>query len=613
MTLLSTLQQIQWREPLWLLSAVVPLLLWAVRRHTRSRRNAAYADRELLPWVLRHVEGGAVRRIWSRTTAQTLVWPLLAIALAGPRLPLHIPGDEAHNGVDIMVVLDLSRSMTAADITPDRFQRARIELQELLPRLRGDRMGVMLFAGRPQLFVPLTYDRHAMGAYLNELQPNLLPVAGSDLAAALRRAGEALKHDSRAARAVLVISDGDTGSDGKAAQDAAAQLHTEGIPVYALGVGSAEGAGIALPGGGWLTRDGRPVITRLNERLLRHVAEAGGGKYARATDDDSDWQQLYDAGIGRLAAHSLKKGQAERMQWRELFPWALIPALLLLIASWLPLPGRATTLLMWLPVLLLATAGLARADDVASRAYAAYAHKDYARATELYRHMPGYAGRMGEGASAYRRQDFTAAVTAYSRAVLAAPDDHRRADALFDLGNSYFGLGDYARAESIYADVLRYRPHDAAARHNGGIADTLRKAVADELRGAPPRSGGRRGSFPRRDTDADFNPGMATMQLGKATPQQHKDTAATAASTDKDMAALIARGVARARIADSPGGANGTVTDAAPDPQALLAAQARMERLEERDAAMWKSLFELEEGFPGAVDEPRRLPGVAPW
>lgn len=613
MSVWPTLHQIQWREPLWLVLAVMPIFLWVLRRNTRLRRNAAYADPALLPWVLRHDDGEQRTWRWLRGISALLVWPLLAIAMAGPRLPLHTPGEEAHDGVDIMVVLDVSRSMAAADIMPDRFQRARIELQELLPRLRGDRLGIVLFGGQPQLFVPLTYDRHAVSDYLTGLNPQLLPFAGSNLAAALGDAGTLLDHSTRSAKAVLVLSDGDTGTDGKAAAKAAAQLRAQGIRVYALGIGSVEGAGIALPGGGWLKHDDRPVITRMNELLLRHVAEAGGGRYARASDNGSDWDQLYDAGMGRLAKHGLTAEAARRMSWRELFPWALIPALVLLLAAWLPVRGSAATAMVWLPVFLLVAAGTARAGDLTTRAYAAYAHKDYATAASLYQRVPGYAGRMGEGACAYRQENFTAAVTAYSRAVLAAGNDTQRADALFDLGNSYFNRGDYAQAKAIYADVLRYRPDDQAARRNGVLAEILRKAVAQEQHAHPRRNRGSRGRYTQHPESPDFNLGTGHMGLGKETQPKGAGTAPNAIEGGADMAALIARGVARARTAQSGGADAGSGAAGQDHAQSLLAARARMERLQEQDATMWKSLFELEEGFPAALTHPRAVPGVAPW
>ncbi|WP_162264469.1 VWA domain-containing protein, partial [Thiobacillus denitrificans] len=144
--MIDQLLNLHWREPLWLALAAVPLLfvLWRGRRRARLLR---YADAELLPWAasLPAAQAGA----WPRTLAHALAWLLLALAAAGPRLPLELRAGQTtpRHLLTVMAVLDVSASMRATDIAPDRLARARLELLDWLPRLQGERVGLIVFAG----------------------------------------------------------------------------------------------------------------------------------------------------------------------------------------------------------------------------------------------------------------------------------------------------------------------------------------------------------------------------------------------------------------------------------------------------------------------------------
>ncbi|MGD8940022.1 MAG: VWA domain-containing protein, partial [Gammaproteobacteria bacterium] len=190
--LTASWQQIHWREPLWLLLALQPLLIWILYKLWQDRQLTAYVDRALQPWVVVHEQRAWHKRLISRNNAYILAWSLFAVAAAGPRLPLYEPQVNADKGMNIMVVLDTSRSMTASDTLPNRLRRAELELHEMLSRAQGQRVGVIVYAARAHVFVPLTWDFAALRYYLQSLDKLILPTRGSQLVDALALAKDTL-------------------------------------------------------------------------------------------------------------------------------------------------------------------------------------------------------------------------------------------------------------------------------------------------------------------------------------------------------------------------------------------------------------------------------------
>ncbi|MEW6647059.1 MAG: VWA domain-containing protein [Pseudomonadota bacterium] len=567
---------LHWREPLWLLLALLPLLpfLW------RRLRGGEYAAPHLLPWVA--LPPGR-RPLW-RNAAWLAGWGLLAMAAAGPRLPLD-GGEAALSGGTVLALVDLSRSMAAADVLPDRRRRAALELHALLEQARGSRIGVIVYAGRPHLYVPPTADHQALRFYLESLDRLVLPTHGSRLAPALALARSTLAGE---AGAVALFTDGTDDADAAAAVRA---LTETGATLHVLGLGTAEGEAIPLPGGGWLKdAEGRPLIARLDEPGLAALARLGGGSYRRIAPGPADWSALV-AGLPAAAP-------GPEAAWRELYPRALLPAVLLLFLALMPYGfGRAALGLLLLPALLPPPT---QAADT-SEAYRAYQTGDYATAAVLYSDLPGASGRLGEGASHYQAGDYVAAAQAFTAAVLAARDDGARADALFNLGAALYRRGDYAGAAQVYGDVLRYRGDDAAAAHNRALSLALWQAVQSHL---GTEAAARPGRGPRSGRAV---PGMS---LGEDVRLSLDDAAAAAPlpALPADAATLIEHGLEHAALAATGAGASGRAWQ-----QDLAQARLRMLALEDDPALLWQRLFEAEEGFPAPLREPREMPGVAPW
>jgi Ca-activated chloride channel family protein len=532
--MIEFLLQLHWREPWWLGLAAVPLLFgwWRGQRRARLLR---YADADLLPWAANAPSTRAGHRL--RTGIHALAWLLLALAAAGPRQPIDVREGEVvpRHLLTLAVVVDVSASMRATDAgeessAPDRLSRARIELLDLLPRLHGERLALIVYAGEAGVLLPPTDDTALFERALEQLDPRLIEAQGSNFAAALDLARAQLDAAPGQAKAVLLVSDAETDSVDETAHAAVAALRSARLPLFVLGVGSADGAQVPLPDGGIAVRDGVPVQSRMDSATYREWADASGGRFAAVSDGDADWAQLYDGGIARLPGDPVAPGEAPA--WREYYPWLLLPALLLLMAIALPRRAVAGAALLLLGVTLAPPPALA--DEVA--AWQAWQQKQYAVAQARYAQIGGYAGQMGAGAAAWRQADYAAAVRHFGAALLQAGDDRARADALYNLGNAHYGNGNPQAAAEAFETVLRLRPGDTRARANLDQAQRLIRhrradvAAASDLRG-------RRGYLAEgivaldRDSETLQDPESDApgMQLDRAAPVDGSALAANAA------------------------------------------------------------------------------------
>jgi Ca-activated chloride channel family protein len=500
--------------------------------------------------------------------------------------------------------------MTATDVSPNRLRRAQIELEELLERAKGLRLGVIVFGARAHLYVPPTADHDALRFYLASLDALIPPTQGSRPDEALALAYEELRATPGKA-AIILVTDGDFAPPDESAKGAIARA---AVPLYILGTGTPEGE--AIPHGNeWLTHDGRAVISRMNETALRELARITGGAYAPVRDDDGDWATLYDDGIAKRFAAPPKDLDDTRTVWRELYAWPLLPGLVLLWYALLPfrLPLRKAPAALLAPLLLVALMyphQPVQAADSARQAYELYARGDYAAALESYKNLSGYTARLGEGVSRYRLEDYAGAVRQFQQAALEASTDEERGMALFNLGNGYFQLGDYKAAATVFQDALLYRPAHAQSRHNLDFSRALQQAVEERLQRAGETR--RAGSGPQRATPSESLAvsGDASLTLDDEAEPKTPPLPELPATTGGDIEALIARGLAHVRLAAEATGQEAASARRTAD---IARAQQQMEALQDTQPLLWKRLFEMEEGFDAPLAAPREVPGVSPW
>lgn len=445
MITLADLTLMEWRNPWWLLLALQPWLI-AAWKNLRRTRVAHYADAALQPWALR---GAGLRTPLSwRRVINGMMWMLFAVAAAGPRIPMGTaesgPASAPFHGGNIMVVLDVSSNMATGDTASLHLQRAQLELQDLLARLRGERVGLIAFASGAGLLSPLTNDYAAFAYYLALADASLFKTPGKNYTAALDLALHALPQAGASSRSVLLITDGDalSGEAGVAALAAAQRLKQANVALYILAVGARDRAALQL------------------------LANAADGKLELISDGDGDWRALYDRGLLTLPGEPPPPAFAQR--WQELYPGFLFAALVLLLAPTLRSRGHAVTALMIAMAFMLggqsAPAWAAEAD--AAHAWRAYRDGAFAQAQLLFGELTGFDARMGEGAAAYRRKHYSAAIEQFTSALIEASSVAQRADALFNLGNSHFQSGNFRAAADAYADVVRLRPGEPNAQSN---------------------------------------------------------------------------------------------------------------------------------------------------
>ena len=305
-------------------------LLFAYAARRRQEALAAFAAADQLPAA----QATARLRRWRAALVVSGV-ALLAIALAGPRYGTQVQ-EVRQEGLDLLIALDVSNSMRAEDVAPSRLERAQYELDYLLSRLAGSRVGIVLFAGEAFLQTPLTTDLGTVRRFLAAAEPDLIPAQGTDLGAALRVAsgafddGGATSDTERRARVVLVVSDGEDHPERytsalRTAEDA-------GLLIFAAGVGEPDGVPIPIYRQGQLTgyhtdRAGQIVTSRLNDGTLRRIARSGD--YIHIGRSGGSLRDFPDR-LATLDRSTLASDQMARFSERFQWPLGLALALLAL-------------------------------------------------------------------------------------------------------------------------------------------------------------------------------------------------------------------------------------------------------------------------------------------
>lgn len=587
-----------WREPLWLLLCLFPfcMLLWQkLRLQTQANH---YADADLLPWVQVQQKGW---RRWLRPVMWASFWVLSAITLAGPQLPLKLPQSQSVIEQDIYVLVDVSRSMYVEDVLPNRLARARIELHEFAKLIDKSRMSVTIYAARPHVLVPLTSDIQAADFYLQQLESLVLPTLGSDSALALQFMLEQIeqREDKTAPASIYWLSDGDFKEQKNAIEKQLDELKQKSIPLNILGIGEADGGTIPLAGGGWVKDRGLTVRSQLNERLLKQFAAQTGGRYSKARPDQSDWQSLY---LSQETTDTVDVADQAEKHWQQLYQWTLFPALVLFFLL-IGAPRK------WLPVFLLFALPIP---------------------------PPSYAqGGMQLGEQAYRAEAYEEAVTHFTDAVMQADTEEARGRALHNLGNSYFHQGEFLSAVQVFEDALNYRPKHEPTLHNLAIAKQVLEQLRQQLMRRPPpinsnqRGQGNGGGFGNGQPQGSGNSEgeNAGQEIGdeqggdkSALDGQQDPTKSWGSGSGKDLVlpevpipqveleSLVGVGLKRLSLR----GIN-SMQEWQSRNQSLYEARLVLQKMDSNSAPMWKRLFEIEEGFPGSVDEPKTVPELLTW
>jgi len=508
--------------------AMLPLLWLAARRSGRDAGGwRAAVDAHLLPYLIEGSDGEASR---TPRVLAALGWLIACLALAGPaweREPMPLLRNEAAR----VFALELSPTMLAQDVKPNRLDRARFKLDDLLARSRDSQTALIGYAGEAFVAAPLTDDAGTVRHLVESLDPSTMPVPGNATGRAIDKAVALIEQAGLHHGQIVLVADAADGG----ALAAARRAHAKGFDISVLGVGTAAGAPVALAQGDFLKDSGgNVVLARLDESALRELAGAGGGRYATLAADRSDIDVLLPDDARVDAAKAADAGNdALGNRWRDRGPWlllALVPiALLGFRRGWLMLvalalyaptqPARAAGFSdLWQRRDQQAAAALARGDakdaaavapDAAWRAGAAYREADYAKAADEYAHVDSADGAYNRGNALAQLGRYEEAIAAYDAALQHAP-----------------GMDDAIANRKIVEDALKRQQQQQQDRNNqqknGGD-----KKDGDEKQDGQQKPGDGDDSQKQQDQDSQQQGGDASKQgQGKDSGQQGKDSSA---------------------------------------------------------------------------------------
>ena len=439
-------------HPSWLLLLLIlPMILLAAILTTRANNKAW---QQLVAARLRKqlVKEGSTTRRWVALIMGLLGCALLIIVLARPY------GDQTStteqiSSRNLLIAIDTSRSMLVEDVAPNRISHAKAMALELVQTFPNDRIGVIAFSGAAVSMAPLTIDHTAVHETISQLDTNVIPSGGSDLAAAVELAIETFKKSDKQSNALIIISDGEDHSE--KIQFAGSEIRDAGTAVCTIGVGSAEGGMIPdLRNLDGKFRDikGNTVYSKLNSSALEQLANAGAGSYVAASSGA-------DHTIRRALASLERTQESGRVIDipNETYQWFLCPAIVLLILSVLI---RSNLFTRKLPTLTTASALLTliltgsphlQAASTMERAADAYQMHDYHGAIELFSEALAEAQaesdtryqhiiEFSQGSAAYRLSRWDVASRYFSRALLS-DDDKLQEKAHYNLGNTLVQWG----------------------------------------------------------------------------------------------------------------------------------------------------------------------------
>jgi len=426
---------------------------------------------------------------------------LCVFALSRPQWG-EVTSETKGRGRDVLILIDVSRSMLANDLPPSRLQRAKLAAEDLVRQLGGDRIGIVAFAGTAFLQAPITADHSAVLTAIQELDPEIIPQQGTNICAALQCADEAFDRTEGGQRALVLISDGEElEADAVAmAKELAAKMR-----IFTLGVGSPEGSVLMVPspkGGLEYIRDGsgNPVLSKLDESRLEEIASVGGGFYSHLSGGLTEVKHIAEEGIGVMDEHEVsvevRTRAVERFQW--------------------PLGGALACLAL----------GMILGERPRRRLAALIA------LTLWHTAEPSQAA--AEGRHLYEAGNYPGAQQAFSEELSEAPDSPERA---FNLGAAAYKNKKWAEAIEAFGKALNTSDPELRKRAEYNLANTLVQQARQGRRGQDNKTleqaVAHYDEALRRDgqfEDAQFNRNFVKRLLEEKPPEQQKG----GKSSDKD-------------------------------------------------------------------------------
>ena len=309
----------------WLITTPVFVIAYIIYTKHKRRQLMEFGDQELVAQLMPDASKG--RPIW-KFSLLLLAWVLLIVASSRPQYGQQEKTIK-RQGIEVMVALDISNSMLAEDVAPNRLDRAKQILSKMIDNMVDDKVGLVVFAGEAFTQLPITCDYVSAKMFLNTITPNLISTQGTAIGAALQTAVTSFgATESEAGRAIILITDGENHEDDAIA--VAKQAQELGIQVFVVGIGKPEGSPIPKPGSNdyFKDRSGQVVVSRLNEEMCQQIAAAGKGIYVRCDNTNTAMRALQQE-LDRMATAELES--TVYADYNEQYQSFVLIALLLIV------------------------------------------------------------------------------------------------------------------------------------------------------------------------------------------------------------------------------------------------------------------------------------------
>jgi Ca-activated chloride channel family protein len=503
----------------WMAVPLVALVLTVAYFRWKARILAQAGDPKLLVRLMDRRTG---RQQGVKSLFLLLGLSLLVVALAGPQWGQEF--QEVHRrGVDVMIAMDVSTSMLAEDVKPNRLTQAKRELSLLINRLEGDRVGLVAFAGTAFLQCPLTLDYGAARSLLDLLRPDLIPKPGTSLTAAIDTALAAFPSTSARHQALVLLTDGEDHS--KQLDAAVDRAAAAGLRIFTIGFGNKDGEIIPIrDANGNVTgykknKEGETVLSKMDEPALQKIAAKTGGAYFPATQGEVEITKILGE-IGRMEKKDLDSrvfGQGENhFRW----PLALALFFILLEFLWPEVQKHWTRVFRdiragrFLAGMVLIFLFMPQRSDALGR---------YPRSSELapliQKDPANPEPQFNLGQALYLEQSFAAAAEAFEKAAAGIAYPPTKSAALYNAGNAYYRQGKLEDAIEKYKEALRLVPSDPHAKHNLELAKKLDQKQKEQKNEGKPKDD--------KGKDPEPQPGQMSQEdaerLLEALAQQEKE------------------------------------------------------------------------------------------
>lgn len=465
--LLSDMAQFHFLRPEWF-AALLPVILLIILLWNRRSAYGSW-QQVIAPHLLRHLlEGSGQRKKRGPVILLLVAWVVTVFALAGPtwnKLPQAV--QKKVNAQ--IIVMDLSLSMFAQDVSPSRLERARYKLSDILRRSKEGLTGLVVFAGTPHVVTPLTDDTRTILSMVDSLSPDIMPIPGSDPAAAVIKAKDVLQQGGMYQGHIILLTD-DLPAD--FLDEVKGELNRADTPVSIFAIGTSEGSPISLPGGSFVKDEsGSIVVAKVNENAMKTAARQLGGRFTTLTYSDEDIDYLLDF-KATLLDQEMKETERDFDTWDEMGHWLVVLLLPLAAAGYRK--GWLGSLL--LPVVAVSALGMAEPaqanlwDDLwqtpDQQGQQAWRGEQYDNAAEKF------ADPQWKGSAYYRSENYEQAEIEFAKSDTA--------DAHYNRGNALARQQKIEEAMAAYETALEKNPDLEDAKKNLELLKKLQEQQKQE-------------------------------------------------------------------------------------------------------------------------------------